>query len=62
MKTNLSVAIQAALDAGKEILKIYDTDFSVETKGDDSPLTQADKNANEVINVFLKPTNIPIIS
>lgn len=62
MKTNLYVAIQAALDAGKEILKIYETDFSVETKGDDSPLTQADKNANEVINAYLKPTNIPIIS
>ncbi len=62
MKTNLSVAIQAALGAGKEILKIYETDFIVETKGDDSPLTQADKNANEVINGFLKMTNIPIIS
>ncbi len=62
MKTNLSIAIQAALDAGKEILKIYETDFSVETKGDDSPLTQADKNANEVINGFLKMTKIPIIS
>ncbi len=62
MKTNLSVAIQAALDAGKEILKIYETDFSVETKGDDSPLTLADKNANDVINDYLKPTNIPIIS
>ena len=62
MKTNLSVAIQAALDAGKEILKIYETDFSVETKGDNSPLTLADKNANDVINEYLKPTNIPIIS
>ncbi|MDP2685632.1 MAG: 3'(2'),5'-bisphosphate nucleotidase CysQ [Aequorivita sp.] len=62
MKTNLYVAIQAALDAGKEILKIYETDFRVETKGDDSPLTQADKNANEVINAYLKRTNIPIIS
>lgn len=62
MKTNLSIAIQAALDGGKEILKIYDTDFSVEIKGDDSPLTQADKNANDVINVFLRATNIPIIS
>ncbi len=62
MKTNLSVAIQAALDAGKEILKIYETNFNVETKDDNSPLTQADKNANDVINGYLKPTNIPIIS
>ena len=62
MKTTLSVAIQAALDAGKEILKIYDTNFNVEVKGDNSPLTLADKNANDVINGFLKPTSIPIIS
>lgn len=62
MKTNLSVAIQAALDAGKEILKIYETNFNVEVKGDNSPLTKADKNANEVINSFLIPTSIPIIS
>ena len=62
MTTNLSIAIQAALHAGKEILKVYETDFNVEIKGDDSPLTQADKNANEVINAYLKPTNIPVIS
>lgn len=62
MKTNLSIAIKAALDAGTEILKVYETDFGVETKDDNSPLTQADKNANEVINGYLKPTGIPIIS
>jgi 3'(2'), 5'-bisphosphate nucleotidase len=62
MKNNLSVAILAALAAGKEILGVYDTNFSIEIKGDDSPLTQADKNANEVINGFLLKTEIPIIS
>lgn len=62
MNTLLSTAIKAALSAGTEILKIYDTNFDVEHKNDDSPLTQADKNANEVINEYLKPTQIPIIS
>ncbi len=62
MNTFLSVSIKAALSAGTEILKVYDTNFDVEHKNDDSPLTQADKNANEVINKFLKPTQIPIIS
>ena len=62
MKTNLIIAIHAALDAGKEILKIYGTNFNVELKGDNSPLTLADKNANEVIMEYLKPTKIPIIS
>ncbi len=62
MKTNLSVAIQAALEAGEAILKVYETNFNVETKDDNSPLTLADKNANDVINSYLKPTEIPIIS
>ena len=34
----------------------------VEVKGDNSPLTQADKNANTVINKYLKKTDVPIIS
>ena len=51
-------------DAGKAILDIYDTSFEVETKSDDSPLTQADKNSHLVIESglnFLFP-NIPILS
>jgi len=58
----LSIAIQAALEGGMEILKIYNSQFSVETKDDNSPLTQADKDANARIMEFLKPTSIPIIS
>ena len=41
-------------DAGKAILDIYDTSFNVETKSDNSPLTQADKNAHSVIDSGLK--------
>ena len=60
---NLNTAIQAALEAGEAIMNIYDgSDFGVEIKDDKSPLTKADKNANDVINRFLKPTAIPIIS
>ncbi|WGF92225.1 3'(2'),5'-bisphosphate nucleotidase CysQ [Aequorivita marisscotiae] len=62
MKNNLSIAIKAAIEAGVEILKVYETNFKVEVKGDDSPLTQADKNANDIINRYLQPTEIPIIS
>lgn len=44
-------------------MKIYEKeDFQVETKEDDSPLTIADKRANYVINKYLLPTGIPIIS
>ena len=63
MKNNLAIAIQASLDAGKAILEVYTSnDFNVEIKGDDSPLTRADKNANDVINSYLIKTPIPIIS
>lgn len=59
----LYVAIQAALKAGEAIMEVYDSaDFGIEIKEDASPLTKADKNANMVINGFLEPTNIPIIS
>src|SRR5690554_4983938 len=62
MKSLLTIAIKAALVAGAEILKIYETDFNVETKDDASPLTQADKNANTAIMKYLLNTDIPIIS
>ena len=62
MKPLLKVAIQAAVAAGAEILKVYNTNFAVERKDDNSPLTQADRNANAVINNWLKHTQIPIIS
>lgn len=62
MRSLLATSVQAAIKAGAEILKVYETNFNVEHKSDNSPLTQADKNANEVINTFLKTTGIPIIS
>lgn len=62
MNNVLNIAIRAALDAGLEILRVYETDFDVEIKSDDSPLTQADKMANYVIMEYLIPTKIPIIS
>lgn len=59
---NLQIAIKAALLAGDVIMQVYDTAFNVEIKDDKSPLTEADKKANDVINSFLKDTDIPIIS
>ncbi|WP_299363735.1 3'(2'),5'-bisphosphate nucleotidase CysQ [Winogradskyella sp.] len=58
----LRVAIEASLRAGEAIMQVYNTEFDVELKDDKSPLTIADKRANEIINTFLKPTDIPIIS
>src|SRR6185295_11121259 len=56
--------IDLARNAGDEIMKVYAQDFSVELKGDNSPLTQADKKSNGIIVSGLKELypEIPIIS
>ncbi|MFA6260114.1 MAG: 3'(2'),5'-bisphosphate nucleotidase CysQ [Bacteroidia bacterium] len=61
-QTLLSIALKAAVDAGKAILKIYQQDFEVEFKSDESPLTIADTRSNQVIMEYLIKTGIPIIS
>ena len=58
----LKTAINASIEGGHAIMKVYASEFSVEHKEDKSPLTLADKNCNEVIESFLKNTNIPILS
>lgn len=55
-KLELDIAIKAAKLAGNEILKIYKTDFTSELKTDDSPVTVADTNANNIIVDLLKGT------
>lgn len=63
MNNLLTLAIKAAIKAGKIIEDIYiHDDFELEIKQDNSPLTKADKAANTIINNFLKTTPIPIIS
>lgn len=53
-----------ALNAGEIIMNIYKKDFKVEYKKDESPLTQADVQSNELICNELKKLypNIPILS
>ena len=62
MNKNLAIAIEASLKAGKVIMEVYDTAFNVEIKDDKSPLTEADKKANDIINSYLIDTATPIIS
>ncbi|MGJ9385964.1 3'(2'),5'-bisphosphate nucleotidase CysQ [Salipaludibacillus sp. CF4.18] len=64
-KVQLTDIITCAIKAGDEILDVYHSaDFGVESKVDDSPLTQADKRANDVITDVLqkKYSEIPILS
>ena len=59
----LTTAIEAALEAGKVILEIYKSDdFEVEVKGDNSPLTKADKASHNTLVYYLEKTGVPILS
>lgn len=69
----IEIAIQAAIKAGERIKEIYDkfdnendTDYTVDNivsyKSDNSPLTLADNEANKIIEKYLKPLGLPILS
>ena len=63
MEDFYDIAIEAAVKAGASILDVYHSkDFEVEKKEDASPLTLADRAANEVIMGYLKDTGIPVLS
>jgi len=63
LKELTTIAKEAAFTAGKGILKVYDSaDYGVEMKGDNSPLTKADRAANKVIVSYLKKAGLPILS
>lgn len=49
----LKAAIDAALAASKAVMEVYSTDFSIETKDDDSPVTEADKRSDAIIREML---------
>lgn len=62
LQERLQLAIRAALLAGDEIMKIYETDFTVDFKTDHSPLTEADRRAHDIISHHLAANGIPVLS
>lgn len=58
----LGIALEAAIRAGKETLSYYKKEIQIDVKDDNSPLTQADLAANKIIETYLLPTDIPILS
>ena len=62
MEELLNLAIKAAREAGKAIMEVYAQPFEVYTKDDDSPVTQADLRASNIIKEILKPTGLPFVS
>ncbi len=50
LEESLEVALRLAREACREVLRVYESaDFDVQTKSDGSPVTLADKNANQII-------------
>ena len=64
MKSLIDPVVALAIDAGRKILQVYSSDFEVQSKDDDSPLTQADLASHHCIVAGLKSLTpeIPIIS
>ena len=58
----MELAQHAALEAGKAIMEVYAQPFEVYTKDDDSPVTQADLRASNIIKDILKTTGLPFVS
>jgi len=61
---DVSLIVETATNAAKAILEIYKSSFEVLLKEDKSPLTEADKQSNQIIETLLKKhfPKIPILS
>ncbi len=59
---NLDSVMDAIVEAGEKIREIYDTDFEVNKKDDNSPITKADLESNKILRFALEKTGIPILS
>ena len=58
----LFTAIIAAREAGKAIMNIYIGEFDVSLKADESPITEADRQAHNIIAEMLKETQMQVLS
>ena len=64
MKSLIDPVVALAQEAGQAILEVYSSDFEVQSKDDDSPLTQADLASHHCIVAGLEALTpgMPIIS
>ena len=57
-RPELEVSITAALEAGKEVMRVYSSKFVSHIKDDNSPITDADIKSNKIIKeILLKRSN-----
>jgi 3'(2'), 5'-bisphosphate nucleotidase len=56
-------AFHAAIQAGKQVLDVMDSDdYQISMKSDNSPISLADRMAHKTIGDFLMHTRIPVLS
>lgn len=56
------LAIQAALEAGKKVMNVYNHEFSSTLKKDNEPLTEADVKSNQIIQKIILDSGHHILS
>ena len=59
---NLEEIIDTIVLAGETVREVYESDFEVSKKDDNSPITKADLESNKIIKSYLEKTGIPILS
>jgi|GEM_PF-2650972 3'(2'), 5'-bisphosphate nucleotidase len=61
---NVQDIVKVVKDVSKAIMQVYDQDFELKYKKDDSPLTLADKEAHNIIETGLNrlKVRLPILS
>ncbi|SHN25097.1 3'(2'),5'-bisphosphate nucleotidase CysQ [Chitinophaga sp. CF418] len=63
MKELLELAENAAIEAGKAVMDVYDSaGFHVEMKQGEMPVTTADRLSHDIITRCLKTTELPVLS
>jgi 3'(2'), 5'-bisphosphate nucleotidase len=60
--SEINLAIDAVIDAGKTVMEIYDQGFEQMTKINNEPLTKADVESNKIIHEIISTSDHPILS
>lgn len=61
LQRSLAVALRASLIAGDAVMRVYSTDFEVNLKSDQSPITEADRQSHGILLAELNKA-IPVLS
>lgn len=62
IKDWLPEILKAVYQASEEIMEVYQKDFDVILKADNSPVTEADQRSNDILFAALKNTGVLVIS